>query len=177
MIDLLINELNYRFSERSTELLLCVACLDPSDNFASFDKEKLIKLTQLYPFDFCSKEFDRLENQLDAYILDVHGNPKFANVKGISGLAQKVMELKMDRVYFLIYRLLKLALLLPVATASVEKVFSTMSIIKTRLRNRMGDRFMNDCLVAYIEQDVVDEIDNKTIMERFQSMRSRRGIL
>ena len=102
VIDLLINELDNRFSERSTELLLCVACLEPSDNFASFDKEKLIKLAQLYPSDFCSKEFDRLENQLDAYILDVCDNPKFANVKGIPGLAQKVMELKMDHVYFLI---------------------------------------------------------------------------
>ena len=83
----------------------------------------------------------------------------------------------MDRVYFLIYRLLKLALLLPVATASVERVFSAMSIIKARLRNRMGDRFMNDCFVAYIEQNIVNEIDNKTIIERFQNIRSRRRIL
>ena len=75
VIDLLINELNDRFSERSIELLLCVSCLDPSDIFSSFDKEKLIKLAQLYFFDFFDKKFDRLENQLDTNILDVRNNP------------------------------------------------------------------------------------------------------
>ena len=61
MIDLLVNELNDHFSERSTELFLCVTCLDPNGSFASFDKEKLIKLAQFYPSNFYSKEFDRLQ--------------------------------------------------------------------------------------------------------------------
>ena len=103
VIDLLINDLNDRFSKRSIELLLRVTCLGLSGSYASFDKEKLIKLVQFYPSNFYSKEFDRFKNQLDTYILDVRSNPKFASVKGISGLAQKLMELKTDRVYFLIY--------------------------------------------------------------------------
>ena len=39
----------------------------------------------------------------------------------------------------MVYRLVELALLLPVATASVERVFSAMKAVKTDLRNRMGD--------------------------------------
>ena len=33
---------------------------------------------------------------------------------------------------------------------------------------------MNDCLVVYIEKDVACSIDNKTIMQRFQNMKTRR---
>ena len=33
---------------------------------------------------------------------------------------------------------------------------------------------MNDCLVMYIKRDIVYSIDNKTIMHRFQNMKTRR---
>nr|XP_028946829.1 zinc finger MYM-type protein 1-like [Malus domestica] len=45
-------------------------------------------------------------------------------------------------------------LVLPVATASVERSFSAMNIIKSPLHNRMGDQWLNDSLVVYIEKDV-----------------------
>ena len=112
MIDLLINELNDRFNTRNTKLLLCVACLDLSDEFASFNKEKLVQLAQLYPSDFSHTDIERLGNQLNTYILIVRGVPELKFVKGISGIAQKLVELKQDPVYFLVYQLLKLALLL-----------------------------------------------------------------
>ena len=33
---------------------------------------------------------------------------------------------------------------------------------------------MNDCLGVYIENDVACSIDNETIMQRFQNMKTRR---
>ena len=57
-----------------------------------------------------------------------------------------------------------LGLILPVATAIIEKVFSTMNIVKNPLHNRMSDQWMNESLIVYIEQDVFDTIDNETIM-------------
>ena len=33
---------------------------------------------------------------------------------------------------------------------------------------------MSDCLVVYIERDIACNIDNKTIMYRFQNMKTRR---
>ena len=41
--------------------------------------------------------------------------------------------------YLLVYSLVTLSLILPVATATVERVFSAMNIIKNRLRNQIGD--------------------------------------
>jgi hypothetical protein len=46
--------------------------------------------------------------------------------------------------YPYVYKLLKLVLVLPVATASVEKVFSAMNYVKNKLRNRMKDQLLND---------------------------------
>ena len=76
--------------------------------------------------------------------------------------------------YPLVYLLVKLTLTLLVATATVERSFSTMKYIKNELRNRMGDQWMNDCLIVYIEKDVARSIDNKTIMQRFQNMKTHR---
>jgi hypothetical protein len=45
----------------------------------------------------------------------------------------------------IVYKLLKLVLLLPFATASVERVFSIMNYVKSKLRNRMGDQYLNGC--------------------------------
>ena len=69
---------------------------------------------------------------------------------------------------------MKLVLTLSIATATIERNFSTMKYIKNELRNRMGDKWMNDRLIMYIERDVTCSIVNKTIMQQFQNMKTRR---
>jgi hypothetical protein len=39
---------------------------------------------------------------------------------------------------------MKLVLVLPVATATVERIFSSMKIVKTNLRNRIGGERRDD---------------------------------
>jgi hypothetical protein len=41
-----------------------------------------------------------------------------------------------------------------VATATVEKAFSTMEIIKSELHNKMYDGSLNDLIVCYIEREI-----------------------
>jgi hypothetical protein len=65
-------------------------------------------------------------------------------------------------------------LILPVATAIVERAFSTMNIVKNCLHNRMEDQWMNYCLITYIEKDIFKAISNEEIMQRFQGMKTRR---
>ena len=88
-----------------------------------------------------------------------------------------MVEMKKDVIYPFVYKLVKFVLILPVATANIERVFSAMNIVKSKLCNRMGDQWMNDCLVTYIESDVFDTISNDVIMERFQNMSKRRSSL
>ncbi|KAM6582917.1 hypothetical protein CsatB_009919 [Cannabis sativa] len=177
VIDMQLQELNERFNEVNTELLLSLAFLCPSDSFEAFDKERLIRFAEYYPRDFSTFELTMLDNQLETYILDVSSTENFLGLKSIGDLAEKMVETKKHIVYPLVYRLITLALILPVVTATVERVFSSMNILKSRLRNRMGDQFMNDCLLVYIEKDIFNSLDNEVIMQRFQNMKSRRGRL
>lgn len=145
VVECVLNELNDRFNEANTELLLCVACLDPANGFASFDKKKLIRLAELYRKDFSHVDCHSLDSQLDIYIMDVQSCDAFMDVEGLGELAKKLVKLKKHHAYLLVYSLLKLVLLLPVATATVARVFSAMKIIKNRLRNKMSDEWINDC--------------------------------
>ena len=77
----------------------------------------------------------------------------------------------------LVYRLIELALVLPVATALVERAFSVMSIIKTEFRNKMGDDWLNYKMMCYIEEDVFASFADDDILYRFQAYRDRRGLL
>ena len=64
VIDMQLQELNNRFSEANTDLLLCMACLNPSNSFVAFDKEKLIHLAKFYPSDFLGTDILALDSQL-----------------------------------------------------------------------------------------------------------------
>ena len=95
-----------------------------------------------------------LYNQLETYIHDMQPIEEFSAFKGIGQFVKKIVEMKKNVSYPLVYSLVTLALILLVATATVEKVFSTMNIIKNRLRNQIGDQWINNCLVTYIEKDI-----------------------
>ena len=164
VMDMQLQELNSRFTELNTNLLLCVTCLSPSDSFFDFDKEKLVSLAQFYPKEFSSLELMILFDQLDSYIIDMHSSIEFSNLLGIGYLARKMVETKKYVVYPLVYLLVTLALILPVATAIVERAFSAMKIVKNRLLNRMGDQWMTNNLIVYIEKDIFNCIDNNVIM-------------
>ena len=98
---------------------------------------------------------------------------KFSAFRGIEQLVEKMVEMKKNVLYSLVYLLVTLALILLVTTITVERTFSTMNIIKKRLRNQIGDQWMNDCLVTYIEKDIFKTIKCEEIMQRFQNMKNR----
>ena len=83
-----------------------------------------------------------------------------------------MVEMKKNVLYPLVYSLVTVALILPVATATVERTFSVMNIIKNQLRNQIGDQWMNDCLVTYIEKYIFKTIKCEEIIQRFQNMKN-----
>lgn len=72
-----------------------------------------------------------------------------------------MVETKKHIVDLMVYLFLKLTLLLPVATTNIERSLSNMNnFVKNQLCNCMGDEFLNDCLVTYIESDIFESIEN-----------------
>ena len=139
-----LQELNHRFNETNTKLLLCIACLCPSESFKAFDLDKLMEMATLYRAEFPTEhDFGVFEVELRNYIKDVQEDERFDHLKSIVDLAKKMVEVKKHIIFPKVYLLLKLALILPVATASVERAFSAMKLIKTDIRNKMGDKFLS----------------------------------
>ena len=52
-----------------------------------------------------------------------------------------LVSTKRHEQYYVVYKLLKLVLILPIATASVGRVFSTMNYVKNKQMNKMGDEY------------------------------------
>ena len=108
-----------------------------------------------------------LDNQLETYIHDMQSTEEFSAFRGIGQLVEKMVEMKKNVSYPLVYSLVTLALILLVAIAIVERAFSVMNIIKNRLRNQIRDQWMNDCLVTFIEKDIFKTIKCEEIMQWF----------
>ncbi|EOA29689.1 hypothetical protein CARUB_v10016211mg [Capsella rubella] len=172
-----LQEFNDRFTEVNTDLLICMASLSPLDSFQEFNREKLVRLAKFYPDDFSYGEVLSLEQHLDIYIDNVSRDEQFKSLKSLGELSRLMVKTQKHLAHPLVYRLLKLVLTLPVATASVERCFSAMKLVKTAARNRIGDQFLSDCLVCYIEKELFEAVTNENVIKRFQLLNERRVVL
>jgi hypothetical protein len=62
-------------------------------------------------------------------------------------------------------------LTLPVSTATTERAFSAMNIVKTRLRNKI-EEFLTDSLMVYIEREVAATISIDSIIDGFRDSKT-----
>jgi len=115
----------------------------------------------------------KIKDQLQTFLIHVRRIEEFRVCQDFASLALKMVELNRHTMFPLVYRLIELALLLPVATASVERAFSAMKIIKTELRNKMSDGWLNDLMVVYIEREMFKGIDLQSIKKTFQVKKDR----
>ncbi|OAP05807.1 hypothetical protein AXX17_AT3G32400 [Arabidopsis thaliana] len=132
------------------------------------------RFDEFYPQDFTPIDRRSLEHQLGLYIDNIWEDDRFANLKSLGDLARVMIETRKHLSHPQVYRLLKLVLTLPIATATVERCFSAMKIVKTTLRNRIGDQFLNDYVVCFVERELFDKVTNEVVIRRFQSMEDRR---
>ncbi|GKB29102.1 zinc finger MYM-type protein 1-like protein [Tanacetum coccineum] len=175
VLDMQIQEFGDRFSESSTELLENMATLSPHNSFTDFNISKLVKLSEMYPHDFTYMERLRLPTDLAVYYQIMSNDKDFFELSSISKLASLMVEKNKHTSHPLIYRLLKLALILPVATATVERCFSKMKLVKTDLRNRMGEEYFNGALICAIEKEELMNVTNEVVRKQFFGMKDRRG--
>ena len=69
--------------------------------------------------------------------------------------------------------MVRLVLILPISTATTERAFSAMKLVKTKLRNKMEDDSLNDSLMLYIEKDIVSTFSLDSIVDNFENLKER----
>jgi hypothetical protein len=126
-IDSIVTEFDHRFNEASLEVLQNFSCLDPRDSFARFNVNKLAWLTEI------DYEREHIQDALELFLIHMKRVEDFRDCLDIASLAKKMVELERHIMFPTVYRLIELAMLLPVATATVERAFSAMKIIKTKI--------------------------------------------
>ncbi|KAI5014096.1 hypothetical protein ZWY2020_055486 [Hordeum vulgare] len=174
VLDMLVEELDVRFNVINSKVLCCMSALSPSDQFGHYNVEKLMKLAQFYPDDF--SDLVGLEQELDLYLDNVTHDTRFASLDSIVDLAKLLVTTKKHLSYPSVYKLIKLALTLPVAVATVERCFSAMKIVKNALRNKISDDFMDHSLICFVGKESLNKIPNEVIVKRFHVVKERRGM-
>jgi hypothetical protein len=101
-------------------------------------------------------------------------DPDILSCNDLGDLAVRMVQSDRHVVFPFVYHLIELALVLPVTTTFMERAFSSINIIKTKLRNKTVDEWLNHCMMCYIERDIFTSIEDAKILDYFQDMRTRR---
>jgi hypothetical protein len=128
LIDSITTDINSRFSKSSVEILRCIACLDPSDSFSKFDHGMLLRLAETYSYDFSTPDCEILKEQLHMFILNMRSTSKFSSCRDLPTLSVKMVQTEAHLIFPLVYRLIELLLILPVARATTERAFSARNL-------------------------------------------------
>jgi hypothetical protein len=110
---------------------------------------QLARLTEIYDADFTNHDRGIIRDQLENYIIHVRRHAAFVSCTHIASLATKMIETEKHLTFPLVYKLIELALLVPVSTATVERSFSAMKILKTKLRNKIANDWLNNLMVCH----------------------------
>ena len=66
--------------------------------------------------------------------------------------------------------MVKLVLTLLISTATTERAFSVMNVIKTDFCNKMEDEFLSDTMMLFIERDIAATISTDSIIDDFEDL-------
>ncbi|KAL5239149.1 hypothetical protein ACI65C_006799 [Semiaphis heraclei] len=87
----------------------------------------------------------------------------------LSDVLQKIDQ----NVFANLYKLMQVALTLPISSASCERSFSVMRRIKTWIRSSMNQDSFTDMSILHIERDISNKIESENILNNF-ALKNRR---
>jgi len=101
------------------ELLILSSALDPKDTYKAFNIDKICTLVdKYYLMNFNEQEKINLNFQLQHFIIDARQDSNLKNLSTMQELCTCLATKKKSEVYYLIDRLLRLIMTLPVSTSS-----------------------------------------------------------
>ena len=161
VLDRVIHELELRFTDNRNVILSVASCNPKNDHFFNLDRvqplaeESGIDMVKLAPqLDIArnllrNKRVESMEDVMNELLLLQRGFPE-------------------------VYHLIKVAMTIPVTSATAERSFSVLKRIKTYLRATMGQERLTHLAVLSIERELSKSIDLDLVIDRFRAMHPRR---
>ena len=173
VLDVMIEQIEQRFSQETNHLLLCFNYLQPEkllrrEETAEEDcKDSLTYLGNYYGLDVTAliveyslfKESRRDCLQTCTTALDV---------------LKVFLETGLHRVYTQLYKLYKILVTLPITTASCERSFSKLTIVKNKLRSTTLQDRLENLMILFVENDITNTIPYDSVIDSFVAMGPRR---
>ena len=167
VLDKIRSDFNSRFNDEVINILSDASSLDPRNNFELFDLETVLSLAARYKNDFTMVDLEKLRCELLHFVAFFTNNIRYGKLESLEDLSKALVnELDM---FPETYKLVCLIIVLPVTSASAERTFSALKIIKTRLRNKIGDDWMVDLLILSIEKEISKALPVTEIVNRFKN--------
>ncbi|ESO02872.1 hypothetical protein HELRODRAFT_81061 [Helobdella robusta] len=73
--------------------------------------------------------------------------------------------------------LLKIFLTIPLSNASGDRSFTVLKRIKNYLRSTMGEQKLNNLVVLYIEQEIINSVDTAKIIDEYARSKARKKFI
>lgn len=173
-LDTISQELQRRFKggdNTTWGILNAFHCMTVQDNWKEPVNEEafksLQKLCQFYELE----EVDKLRLELKIFYSSFPCLPQ----NTAATMLNLMKENNAQEIFPLMLELLTIYATLPVTTATVERTFSKLKLVKTKLRSLSSEERLSDLLLLAIEKDI--KINNSEVISIFKEMAHRRVLL
>ncbi|XP_053286397.1 zinc finger MYM-type protein 1 isoform X2 [Pleuronectes platessa] len=169
IIDCMIGEMERRFSKINCEIMKGIQAFNPSSpSFLS--EEAVLLLANSYG------------TNSDDVKLELHQVKRLFDRTAKKERPTSLMELLLfldpiKTVFFELHRLCKIAVVLPVSSASCERSFSTLKLVKNHLRSTMAENRLSSLATLSIESARAKGLDLDEFVRRFAVEHGNRRIV
>ena len=170
VLDTLVTQLDERFNDFCNTVSYFY-CLDPAQ-ISEDNKESFERLCDIYKNDINTEE---AIVEYDTFI-DVYASirPSLSSELQLKDVLPFLIEKQMAPGLPNLSILYKIYLTLPVTSATAERSFSRMKLIKSYLRSTMSNERLSGLALLSIERELADNIDFDSTINRFASLKLRR---
>lgn len=165
VLDSIITGLEERFSQvsRSTLLAFQEVFTAPKPS-----EEKIRKIAL-----FCNEEYSTLSGEIKL----LRNDPSFGQARKFPILLECLKSASTAELYPTIKSIVSSFLAIPVSTASVERTFSKLALVKTKIRSTMSQERLETLIHMCIEQKRCKNINIDKCIDKFKSYGPRRLLL
>lgn len=96
------------------------------------------------------------------------------SIKDVKQLIRYILENNLQEIYPNVYITIRIMLTVPVSTASAERSFSKLKLIKNYLRSTMSQERLSALAVLSIEAEIASRLSYDSVLKKFSEAKSRK---